>query len=254
MTFPDLNPSDLVIDTYTDRPGGLITRTNNGVRITHVPTGLKVAHHDDRSIHRNKAVAYAELCKLVHEFKPLQKGVAMTDKVRLAQIVCTVGHSAVGQKRKFTGLPYQVHPFEVAEVIAAHGGDENMIIAGYLHDLLEDTLLPSYVILHLFGADVLYLVEGVTNMKWPDPKPNRENRHDLEVQRMIHQCPRIKTIKLADSYCNLKDIVIHDPKFAATYIPEKRILLDKALKEGDSTIWNKTDAIITSYLASNPSS
>lgn len=169
------------------------------------------------------------------------------NRIQCAQTFCIAAHSAIGQKRKFTGLPYQVHPFEVAEVLAAHGADEDMIIAGYLHDVLEDTQVPRSVLQHVFGSEVVRLVVGVTNIDWPEPRPNREARHQMEIARIVHACPKTKTIKLADSYCNLKDIVVHDPKFAATYVAEKRILLDKALKEGDYLLWQKTDTIITNY-------
>ncbi len=179
----------------------------------------------------------------------------MKNQIECAQMFSIAAHSAIGQKRKFTNLPYQVHPQEVAEVLQTYVSnvDEDMIVAAYLHDVVEDTQVLLSTIVNLFGVEVGRLVKGLTNMSWPDPKPNRHDRHHLEVFRLSLTCPRTKTIKLADCYCNLKDIVLHDKKFAATYVPEKKILLDEALKEGDTTLWNMTDAIITSYLASNTS-
>lgn len=63
---PELNPADLRIDTF--RPGGsggFVVRPDTAVRITHLPTGLFVEESEDRSIHRNKAVAVTKLRNLV---------------------------------------------------------------------------------------------------------------------------------------------------------------------------------------------
>ena len=43
------------------------------------------------------------------------------------------------QTRKYTGLPYVGHVLAVSEIVAAHGGDDNQIIAALLHDTVEDT-------------------------------------------------------------------------------------------------------------------
>lgn len=175
------------------------------------------------------------------------------NKIESARMFSVAAHSATGQKRKFTNLPYQVHPQEVAEILETYAAniDEDMIAACYLHDVLEDTQVQHGTIVHYFGEEVGRLVQGVTNINWPAPKPSRHDRHEMEVARLRLTCPRTKTIKLADCYANLKDIVIHDPKFAATYIPEKKMLLHEALKEGDGTLWQMVSNIIEDYEKEN---
>src|ERR671931_1867286 len=66
-----------------------------------------------------------------------------------------------GQLRK-SGEPYLVHPLEVAGVLAQLKLDEASIVAGLLHDTIEDTLAKPEEIHELFGPEVLSLVEGVT--------------------------------------------------------------------------------------------
>lgn len=50
-----------------------------------------------------------------------------------------VAHAAVGQLRKYTNEPYIVHPLEVARIVKSVPHDSNMVMAAYLHDVLEDT-------------------------------------------------------------------------------------------------------------------
>lgn len=62
----ELDPNDLRIETYspTRRPSWT-AHTDRGIRITHIPTGVTVSEHEDRSQHRNKAVALEKLRALV---------------------------------------------------------------------------------------------------------------------------------------------------------------------------------------------
>ena len=60
-----------------------------------------------------------------------------------------------GQTRKGTDIPYIVHPFEVAQLLTAAGADESVIVAGLLHDTLEDTTITTEDIFHAFGGEVL---------------------------------------------------------------------------------------------------
>ena len=67
------------------------------------------------------------------------------------------------QKRK-SGEPYVIHPILVASVCASISGDESMVIAALLHDVVEDTPITLKEIEELFGKDVAHLVEGLTKI------------------------------------------------------------------------------------------
>ncbi|GHS84945.1 bifunctional (p)ppGpp synthase/hydrolase [Campylobacterota bacterium] len=68
-----------------------------------------------------------------------------------------------GQTRK-SGEPYIMHPLLVAAAVAYFGGDEAMVIAGVLHDAIEDTACTYEEIANEFGDDVAKLVDGLTKI------------------------------------------------------------------------------------------
>lgn len=68
----ELKPEDISISTFSSRQrGGWDTTPDNGVRLTHRPTGISVEESGDRSAHRNKANAFARLEELVKNAEPL---------------------------------------------------------------------------------------------------------------------------------------------------------------------------------------
>jgi hypothetical protein len=80
------------------------------------------------------------------------------------------------QVRKGTRLPYLTHPANVAVILTRYGQDENTVVAGILHDVIEDCVRDGYTaemlderIAEKFGADVLQTLLQVT-----------ERRHDEE--------------------------------------------------------------------------
>jgi len=70
----------------------------------------------------------------------------------------------VGQKR-YSGKPYFHHPFETAKYLAALQMPASMIVAGILHDIVEDTDVKSQTIIDVFGKEIAEMVEGVTKLR-----------------------------------------------------------------------------------------
>jgi len=68
-----------------------------------------------------------------------------------------------GQKRK-SGEPYIVHPILVATITASISGDEMMVVAALLHDVIEDTEYTRDDIESIFGKDIVHMVEGLTKI------------------------------------------------------------------------------------------
>ena len=68
-----------------------------------------------------------------------------------------------GQHRK-SGEPYIVHPVLVASIVASITGDEAMVVAALLHDVVEDTHITSEDVARDYGEDVAHLVEGLTKI------------------------------------------------------------------------------------------
>ena len=86
---------------------------------------------------------------------------SMTPKVRNALNSCIAAHT--GQVRK-SGIPYAIHPILVACIVAYYGGEESMICAALLHDVVEDTDYDIEWIESEFGEDVASLVDSLTKI------------------------------------------------------------------------------------------
>ena len=142
------------------------------------------------------------------------------------------------QKRKYTGDPYIIHPQAVAQLVKVFGGDDGMVFAALLHDVLEDTPVTSIELLtelhRIFGDDVDMvhdvhsLVVELTDVyiKENFPHLNRKARKLLEAQRLGRCSSRAQSIKYADLIDNGISITEHDPGFAAVYLREKADLLE----------------------------
>lgn len=86
---------------------------------------------------------------------------SMTPKVRNALNSCIAAHA--GQVRK-SGIPYAIHPILVACIVAYYGGEESMICAALLHDVVEDTDYDIEWAKSEFGEDVAGLVDSLTKI------------------------------------------------------------------------------------------
>jgi len=113
-----------------------------------------------------------------------------------------------GQIRK-SGEPYLVHPLEVAGLLAQMHLDEASIVAGLLHDTLEDTLATEAELKELFGLEVLSLVDGVTKLSKYSAAANlgQEEKQAENIRKMLvamAQDIRVILVKLADRTHNMR--------------------------------------------------
>lgn len=154
-------------------------------------------------------------------------------------------HTAIDQRRKYTGEPYIVHPAAVAALVAGVTDDEAMICAAWLHDVVEDTPVTLDLVEREFGRDIAALVADLTDVSTP-ADGNREARKLLDLRHTRAASPRAKTVKLADLIDNAASIVHHDPGFARVYMAEKRRLLT-VLTEGDRTLLAMATEIVEAY-------
>lgn len=155
------------------------------------------------------------------------------DVVRKAQVYAMAAHAAVGQKRKYTGEPYIVHPAEVAGIVAGvDGATPDMVAAAWLHDVVEDTGCTFTDIHMAFGIDIATLVGWLTDVSKPEDG-NRAYRKAMDRAHTAEAPAEAQTIKLADLISNSRSIMQHDPEFAKTYLEEKRMLL-AVMTRGDA--------------------
>lgn len=112
-----------------------------------------------------------------------------------------------GQLRK-SGEPYLVHPIEVAKILADLGMDESTIIAGLLHDTVEDTSYSKEELKADFGEEVALLVDGVTKLGTLvyESKEERQAENLRKMFLAMSKDIRVLIIKLADRVHNLRTI------------------------------------------------
>lgn len=152
------------------------------------------------------------------------------------------------QKRKYSGDPYYTHLFRVSDTVMEHGGDDSMIMAALLHDVLEDTpTTEEELILELENIvdpqkarDIVNLVVELTDVyiKENFPDLNRRVRKEMEARRLGEVSSRAQTIKYADLLDNGEDIMKNDPSFGRVYLKEKEMIL-RYMKSGDQYLYNK---------------
>jgi GTP pyrophosphokinase len=112
-----------------------------------------------------------------------------------------------GQLRK-SGEPYLVHPIEVAKILAHLGMDETTVVAGLLHDAVEDTPYSKEEIVRDFGEEVALLVDGVTKLGSlvTEGKEERQAENLRKMFLAMSKDIRVLLIKLADRLHNLRTI------------------------------------------------
>ena len=169
----------------------------------------------------------------------------MTSLAERARAFAHRAHDAVDSSRKYTGRPYKEHPDAVAELVASVTDDEVMIAAAYLHDTVEDTDTTFDDIAEHFGSDVATLVVYLTDISRPKDG-NRATRKAIDRAHIARGDARVHTIKLADLIDNAGSIAERDPKFAAVYMQEKRLLLE-VLQDGDPELLKRATKIVDDW-------
>ncbi len=136
--------------------------------------------------------------------------VTESERIKKAIEVAKVAHE--GQFRK-TGEPYIIHPLAVKKILEEWGMDEDTIIAGILHDTIEDTNLTLDDIRKDFGETVAFLVDGVTklstarnDMRDIDTYLPATKDNFLRLMIALGDDIRVLIIKLADRLHNLRTL------------------------------------------------
>jgi len=135
----------------------------------------------------------------------------------------------IGQIRKYTGEPYINHCIRVASIIKSMNHSNYVIVAALLHDVVEDTDVSLMDISFEFGPKVAELVQACTAPIVVGA--NRAARKQAFVEQIKKAPKAVKDIKLADLIDNVPSIVENDLEFALTYVVEKRLCFEHALKE-----------------------
>lgn len=174
------------------------------------------------------------------------------DRKKINEAYELVEKKHAGQFRK-SGEPYVHHLIEVAYILATLEVGPETIIAGLLHDVVEDTDFPLSEIERLFGKDVEFLVDSVTKIQRMKLSKRYSENFEAEDHKKIFlgmaKDIRVIIIKLADRLHNMRTL-----KYLT---PDRQIALSKETMEvfapiadrlGMNTIKSELQDIALSYL------
>lgn len=127
----------------------------------------------------------------------------MADRSRLHKAIMFATEKHAGQKRKGTDYDYICHPLEVAQILTEMCSSDDLIIAGILHDVVEDAGVNPVDVENWFGSEVRRLVEAHTHPKegeWIDRK--------MAAVESVKSAPLdVKKLVLADKVSNLRSML-----------------------------------------------
>ncbi len=181
----------------------------------HEPGEKKEIVFDDGRIEATKEFAspeelYQDLLVRVRRYHP-SDDISMIEK---AYQFASLAHK--DQLRK-SGEPYIIHPLCVAIILADLEMDKETIVAGLLHDVVEDTSYTHEDISREFGEDVALLVDGVTKLDKMKYKEGTGDKQDLQAANLrkmflaMAKDIRVVLIKLADRLHNMRTMGYQSP-------------------------------------------
>ena len=161
---------------------------------------------------------YEELINRVRRYHP-------SDDISMIEKAYRIAYNAhKGQVRK-SGEPYVIHPLYVAIILADLELDKETIVAGLLHDVVEDTIMTDEEIEKEFGADVALLVDGVTKLEKINFHGDNSDNRDKDAEKLERQAEnlrkmflamakdiRVILIKLADRLHNMRTLQHMSPE------------------------------------------
>ena len=173
----------------------------------------KEVAEDDRSVRKMEDFTspdelYQELIRSVLKYHP-STDISMIEK---AYQVASKAHE--GQVRK-SGEPYIIHPICVAIILADLELDKESIVAGLLHDVVEDTPMTTEDLAKLFGDEVALLVDGVTKLGQLSYSADKVDEQAENLRKMFLAMAkdiRVILIKLADRLHNMRTLKYMKPE------------------------------------------
>lgn len=152
----------------------------------------------------NVAVNIDELLQQIREYNP------NFDEAKIRQAYDMAADLHKDQRRD-SGEPYIIHPLAVASILASLHVDDTTIMAGLLHDVVEDTDMTLEDIRGIYGDDMVVLLDGVTKLSKLEFRSKQE--HQVENLRKMFLAMskdiRIIIIKLADRLHNMRTLSTH---------------------------------------------
>ncbi len=153
---------------------------------------------------------YEELIKRVRRYHP-------SDDISLIEKAYETARNFHKDQKRKSGEPYIIHPICVAIILADMEMDKETIVAGLLHDVVEDTVMTIEELKDEFGEDVALLVDGVTKLSKIQYTTDKLELQAQNLRKMFLAMARdirVIMIKLADR--------LHNMRTLGHMIPEKQ--------------------------------
>ena len=150
---------------------------------------------------------YEKLIAMIKKYHP-------SDDISLIEKAYKLADDAHKEQKRRSGEPYIIHPLSVAIILAEFELDKETIIAGILHDVVEDTVFTLEEITQMFGAEVALLVDGVTKLTQVSYSADKIEIQAENLRKMflaMGKDIRVILIKLADRLHNMRTMEYQSP-------------------------------------------
>lgn len=158
---------------------------------------------------------YQVLIRHVKKYHP-------SDDISVIEKAYKVASEAHKDQKRKSGEPYIIHPLYVAIILADLEMDKETIVAGLLHDVLEDTVMTEEQMTEAFGTEVVQLVDGVTKLESIPLSSGSGSESDARLEMQAENLRkmflamakdiRVIIIKLADRLHNMRTLRYQKPE------------------------------------------
>ena len=151
---------------------------------------------------------YEELIQKIKSYHP-------SDDLHLIERAYHIARDAHKDQKRKSGEPYIIHPLCVAIILAELELDKESIIAGILHDVVEDTVMTEEELAEIFGKEVALLVDGVTKLtqlNWSADKVEMQAENLRKMFLAMAKDIRVILIKLSDRLHNMRTMQYMKPE------------------------------------------
>ena len=152
---------------------------------------------------------YARLIEKIKHYHP------SADDLRIIDKAYNFAKKSHGDQKRKSGEPYIIHPLHTALILADLELDKESIMAGLLHDVMEDTAATREIMIKEFGEEVTDLVDGVTKLTKLDYDVDKVEQQAENLRKMFLAMAkdiRVILIKLADRLHNMRTLMYMTPE------------------------------------------
>ena len=159
--------------------------------------------------HATPEELYSRLIDKIKRYHPSAGDLSAIDKAY------NFAKKSHGDQKRKSGEPYIIHPIHTALILADLELDKESIMAGLLHDVMEDTKVTSEQMISEFGEEVTDLVDGVTKLTKLDYDADKVEKQAENLRKMFLAMAkdiRVILIKLADRLHNMRTLQYMTPE------------------------------------------